>query len=94
MNMKIAIDIPEYVKTVIDRNGTNEIFAEALWQAVKNGTPLPKGHGRLLDERKMLERLKEWKTNDVMDVAHYNFTFQRIIESPTIIEADKERKRE
>ena len=37
--MQIVIDIPEDVKAVIDRNGTNEIIAETLWQATKNGTP-------------------------------------------------------
>ena len=35
--MKLIIDIPKDVKAVIDRNGTNEIIAETLWQAVKNG---------------------------------------------------------
>ena len=38
--MKLIIDIPEEIKAVIDKNGTNEIVAETLWQAVKNGTPL------------------------------------------------------
>lgn len=39
--MKLLIDIPEEIKAVIDKNGTNEIVAETLWQAVKNGTPIP-----------------------------------------------------
>ena len=38
--MQIVIDIPEEIKVVIDKNGTNEIVAEILWQAVKNGTPI------------------------------------------------------
>ena len=46
--MQIVIDIPEEIKAVIDKNGTNEIVSETLWQAVKKGTPLPKGHGRLI----------------------------------------------
>lgn len=46
--MKLMIDIPKDVKAVIDRNGTNEVVAEIIWQAVKNGTPLPKEHGRLM----------------------------------------------
>ena len=40
--MRIVIDIPEDVKAVIDRNGTNEVVAETIWQAVKNGIPLDK----------------------------------------------------
>ena len=39
--MKLIIDIDEEIKAVIDKNGTNEIVAETLWQAVKNGTPIP-----------------------------------------------------
>ena len=45
--MQIVIDIPENLyKAAI--NGLN---AEEIWDlrgAVKNGTPLPKGHGRLI----------------------------------------------
>jgi hypothetical protein len=48
--MQIVIDIPEEIKAVIDKNGTNEIVAETVWQAIKKGTPLPKGHGRLIIE--------------------------------------------
>lgn len=39
--MKLIIDIPEEIKAVIDKNGTNEIVAETLWQAAQNGTPIP-----------------------------------------------------
>ena len=39
--MKLIIDIPEEIKAVIDRNGTNEYVTETLWQAVANGTPIP-----------------------------------------------------
>lgn len=39
--MKLIIDITEGIKVVIDKNGTNEIVAETLWQAAKNGTPIP-----------------------------------------------------
>lgn len=47
--MQIVIDISEEIKAIIDKNGTNEIVTETLWQAVKNGTPLPEHHGRLID---------------------------------------------
>ena len=38
--MKLVIDIPEDVKGIIDRKGTNEIVVETIWKAVKNGIPL------------------------------------------------------
>ena len=99
--MKIIIDIDERVYEVINHFKSALIgvpiggtAGEALVAAVLNGMPLPKGHRRLLDERKMLERLEDWHTNDAMDIAHYNFTLNRIIESDTIIEADKDDKQE
>lgn len=38
----------------------------------------------LISRRAMLKRLQAWSGNDVMDKALYNFTFNRIMEQPTI----------
>ena len=38
--MKLVIDIDDSIKSVIDKNGTNEIVNEVLWQATKNGKPV------------------------------------------------------
>ncbi len=89
--MQIVIDIPEEIKAVIDRNGTNEIVAETLWQAVMNGTLLPKGHGRLIDADKLKHAFIKWSM-----AVQGSFTDSDIASivcnSPTIIEADKEQK--
>lgn len=50
---------------------------KVLWDAVKNGTPLPKGHGRLVDE----SQIKKCGMNFVN---HHIKT-----DAPTIIEADR-----
>lgn len=39
---------------------------------------------RLIDADAMIDRLKEWDTNDKTDKALYNFTLNRINEQPTI----------
>lgn len=75
--MQIVIDIPEEIKSIIDKNGTNEIVTETLWQAIKNGTPLPKGHGRLIDASRL------------MRVDHIILESQ-VDNAPTVIDADKE----
>ena len=83
-------DMYEYIK------GLNNEFTDyrttlALYDAVRNGISLPKGHGRLIDEKDMLHRLEAWNNlDDKWDTAHYLFTRTRILEAPTIIEADKE----
>jgi hypothetical protein len=38
----------------------------------------------LISRSAMLKRLQAWSGNDVMDKALYNFTFNRIMEQPTI----------
>lgn len=85
--MQIVIDIPEEIKAVIDKNGTNEIVTETVWQAVKKGTPLQKGHGRLIDADKLEPR-------DISPEAWYSpmwgFELVDIEDAQTIIEADKE----
>ena len=55
--------------------------------ALKNGTPLPKGHGRLFDADALEAR-------DIAPEAWYSpmwgFEWADIEDAPTIIEADKE----
>lgn len=61
------------------RNGKTIEFA--LWNGVKNGTVLPKGHGDLKDIAE-IERL--WQKGD------YDSIVSALLFAPTIIEADKE----
>lgn len=98
--MKIVIDIPEkiynryinYTESYIDFMfiGTEEI----LVKAIRNGTPLPKGSGRLIDADALIKQLKataniEWNKKvgsskgliDAIDI---------VDDIPIIIEADKE----
>ena len=47
---------------------------------ISNGTPLPKGHGRLIDADKMLDEMRATRTYDIL------FALERV---KPIIEADK-----
>ena len=91
--MQIVIDVSKEKYEIIKRlNGTCSTDYKTslmLYNAVANGTPLPKGHGRLIDEKEMLKRLDDWNWEDVIEKSLCNFVLNRIIESPTIIEADK-----
>lgn len=83
--MKIVIDIPEEVHEsckAIYKTLINKEIVDAYTYAIATGTPLPKGHGRLIDADAVMElchNLKE-HTVDCNDIARF----------PTIIEADKE----
>ena len=81
--MQIVIDIPDslYENILI----CWEKIHPKVWEILKNGKPLPKGHGRLIDA----DELKKHKHHDerfyenVVAVAQIDW-------AETIIEADKE----
>lgn len=47
--MKIVIDIPEEVKNRLCFGVTYAEDIQTVCEALHNGTPLPKNHGRLID---------------------------------------------
>ena len=77
--MQIVIDIPDRIHFGIEKgfcaNGSDA--SQIVLDAVKNGKPLSKGHGRLFDER------------DIVN-GNYEVIGNRIYELEPIIEADKE----
>ena len=78
--MQIVIDIPEYLYKAIQsyKNPTKEETA------IANGTPLPKGHGRLIDADRFINDFACCGYIEDMDVDY----FRTVV--PTIIEADTE----
>lgn len=91
--MQIVIDIPSNMYDWFNNGFPDEDDAEKLWQIVKNGVSLPKGHGRLVDADALIEKMEEreeklkddrsmWETASV-ETALDMF-------APTIIEVDKE----
>lgn len=95
--MQIVIDISEEIKAVIDKNRTNEIVTETVWQAVKKGTPLPKGHGDLIDVNKKItvsvydEQYEEWgeKTLTVLEALN-KWSDEGVTVKDVVIPTDKE----
>ena len=64
--MQIVIDIPEDVYKDIQshdwKNGGRWYSEE--WKAIHNGTPLPKGHGDLIDRSKLVPDCYELEIHD------------------------------
>ena len=91
--MQIVIDIPD---RIYKRQGyLNIIDSDILRNALKNGTPLPKGHGRIKDIDKI-----EWygcttefdcphKDRECKDCNRAECSKTQVDAIPTIIEADK-----
>ena len=81
--MQIVIDIPEEEYEVILNNNYVAVCAcpHLLSKAIKNGTPLPKGHGRLIDFDSAID--KYW------DGIRMEITAWDLNDIPTVIEAEK-----
>ena len=81
-NIELVIKIPEEVVTAI-QNG--EDYRYDIHTAIANGTPLPKGHGRLIDADKLKTHFVGTEQGTDLEV----YLEPTIIYAPTIIEADK-----
>lgn len=83
--MKRIINISEDVYTRLFDNGIqdNEIAIDDICEmarAIRLGTPLPKGHGRLIDADKLYDQFE-----------YADYDFEKTLEyAPTIIEAESE----
>lgn len=81
--MQIVIDIPEeeyqtyinHTEAILD--ASIPLVHQDLLRAVINGTPLPKGHGRLIDADVLVDGMED----------DYEFC-EALNATPTIIEAD------
>lgn len=95
--MKIVIDIPEGDYEELVQTGENTIHLGLLLglrECIRNGTILPKGHGRLIDADESIKTLKSLGNRDYR---REKGTIQEAVKmlssdeyTPTIIEADKE----
>ena len=82
--MKIVIDIKDdnYYDIIGDAL-IGEFTTREVINAVKDGTPLPKGHGRLIDADALIQELSVVSSRPVKSQLYI------LREAPTIIEADK-----
>ena len=77
------------IKTKEEKKRVEEIFNVVL--AIKNGTPLPKGHGRLIDADK-LNRKKKYcfpTKSGAFSKSEWFIKADDLFSAPTIVEADK-----
>ena len=75
--MQIVIDISEGAYNYIKANGAR-IPYHKLIDVIKEGAPLPKGHGRLIDADELKKVINQFDYYD------------QVSDAPTILEADKE----
>lgn len=85
--MKRVIDIPENWETQILNMSDSEIM-DFLYTIVRNGTPLPKGCGRLVDA----DRLEQIQTDRLQDgeikIWELKLITSALDAAETVVEAD------
>lgn len=79
--MQIVIDIPEGLKKDFELEQWTALSCMEMKDALLNGTPLPNGHGRLIDADALLRK---------HPIDTYPFPSTTINNAPTIIPADTE----
>lgn len=101
--INIDDDVYDHIKnSYIPYNGmrTGKSFMAVAYNAIIKGTPLPKGHGRLIDGDKFLKD-NEAYTGWILDSSDwggknaYKDTLEDLVnDADTIIEADRSRSEE
>lgn len=82
--MKLIVDIPD---DCLERKSQMGLWRlekkdlDTISEAIKNGAPLPKGHGNLIERGKVFEALHAPTINKALAI---------ICEMPVVIAADKE----
>lgn len=84
--MEIVIKIPEGLKDVFENRNVTALDVEEMRMAIKNGTPLPKGHGDLITKEQAIDLVEFYQLNP----QHFDFVnlIDEIKDEKPIIEAD------
>lgn len=86
-NIELVIKIPEKIYKYVQQIGSiNMLDTQQVANAIFDGKPLPKGHGRLIDADAYIDKHEECGWLDDITVDEFNAI------TPTIIEADKEQE--
>lgn len=99
-DIELVIKMPEELKEALDNIKKENAFSymwvygDTIYNAIKNGIPLPKGHGDLIDVNSACQIIRPIEPSD----AEWGMTaetakqiiYDAFKKAPTIIEADKE----
>ena len=86
--VELVIKIPEEMYAqIIDKNGIDTMLIPYK-NIIKDGTPLPKGHGRLIDADALLKDVRYNSESYFAD----DFAHEWVDVAPTIIETDRRKE--
>lgn len=88
--MQIVIDIPDVIYEHATRGFLETLDFRDIRIAIMKGTPLPKGHGRLVDADAITKHLDIFKQSFVIHYDQLTGKAWVVCTAPSVIEADKE----
>ena len=92
-DIELVIKIPEDIRVAIGQMGLLRIPNEMIRvvdKAIQHGTPLPKGHGDLIDRNDLLKHYDNTTYHNGIEERKIHFVqIGYVNDAPTIIEADK-----
>lgn len=85
MQIVINIDKDDFEEICMQARMVEDIYSRfgRIRKSISHGTPLPKGHGRLIDADAYIDKYEECGWLDDIAVDEFN------VITPTIIEADR-----
>jgi len=90
MDREIVIRIPEETyNQIVEESKLSPRYLDYFERRVAEGTPLPKGHGRLGDLSKIYVELNEAQIEGTEEYKGLGEAKQIVCNAPTIIEAEK-----
>lgn len=92
--MQMVIDIPEDIYNhtqAYEIGGFNQENDARVFDLIKHGIPLPKGHGGLIDADELILQIAEL-SGDILNPC-YGVTYSDIKNAHVIIKADKEEEK-
>lgn len=88
--MEVVINISENIYNLIVGGEENRdfVYKSDLMRAILEGTPIPKGHGGLIDADELALQIADL-SGDILNPC-YGVTYSDIKNAPVIIKADRE----
>lgn len=93
-DIELVVKLSEDSYKALCRGSMLPSDVENVVQGIKNGTPLPKGHGDLKDIGECNRKLFYQQCGGANSLITVKTAFDMLLSLPTILKADKERKDE
>jgi len=91
-------DLKNVGDTIFTISEMYETTQGRVYRAIVNGVPLPKGHGRIIDESKITQTTYETIEEEFESLLHGTIKRRYVVfkgsDAPTIIEADRSEEKE